>query len=103
MSALPVPYLEYAKAAGEVGKALNGMMGGSGPAAPSSSDGNRYDMMFDSSGWSVNFGEGGITSSRTTDERTSESSGVDSLSMATVFAVVGLLLVVVAWKRKKSA
>lgn len=95
-------FLPYAKAAGEVGKALNGMFGGSGPAAPSSSNGNRYDARFDSSGWSVNFGSGGVTSTRASADSQNEAAGMAALPVSnTLLMAGGLLLLVVLWKRKK--
>ena len=83
-------------------KALGTALGGSGPAAPSSSNGNAFDTKFDSSGWNVNFGGGSITSDRTSSD-TKTPLGMD-LGGNTGLIVLGLLGIVVAWKllRKKS-
>lgn len=80
-------------------KALGSALGGSGPAAPSSANGNTFDTRFDSSGWNVNFGSGGITSDRTSSEARS---GLGDMGGNVGLIVIGLLGLVVLWKLKKS-
>lgn len=66
-----------------VGSALGGALGGT--AGPSEASG-KLDGMFDSSGWSVNFGAGSIESSR------AQSGDLDRY-VPYVIAGVGLLIV----------
>jgi len=74
------------------------------PAGPSVTEA-AFDTRFDSSGWSVNFGSGGISAAdnRTTSETKSKAEGLSALPVSNTVLLLcgGLILVAVLWKLKK--
>jgi hypothetical protein len=71
---------------------LAGALGGSGPAGPSSSDGNTQG--YDNSGWVVQFGDGTIKTDR------KQTTALSNIVLYVAMGIVGI--VAIKWLKKKA-